>query len=457
MIPNPAGSHSNRNEKQKTLGCYHGNGSNADECDSLLDMFIRTLVLKTVKNVFGPKLRKYCSDNPRKKWKIMFFGTDGFALRSLEELHKAMQAGMLVSELSVVVPAPKPHPCLVAKYAMQHNLPISIWPLPKDPVTSNCWDVGVVASFGHLIPQRVINIFPLGMLNIHASLLPRWRGAAPIIHAIMNGDTETGVTVMRIKPHHFDVGDIVKQKSLSIDPDTTALQLTDRLAEMGASLLVGCLSDLHYHLDRCVPQPTEGITLAPKIDAQSLSRIDWRSMNASQIYNRWRALRHLFKLQTIFHGVNVKLNNVEPPTTKPPATCQDVPLTPGRIVLDRQRNLLFVGCSEDWVAISQVTLHRRPVMSALDFFNGYLQRRSVAQHYFDVCHNAMSSIPVQAFQHIPELRELKLNGNPLIRLSGQPFAAATKLVRLEIANCQLNSIDQKAFHKCWNGYGWTAT
>lgn len=106
-------------------------------------------------------------------------------------------------------------------------------------------------------------------------------------------------------------------------------------------------------------------------------------MKASQIYNRWRALGHLFKLQTIYHGNNVKLNIVEPPTTKPPSTCKDVDQA-GRIVLDRQRNLLFVRCSEDWIAISQVTLHRRPVMSALDFFNGYLQRRSVAQHYFDV-------------------------------------------------------------------------
>lgn len=68
--------------------------------------------------------------------------------------------GRIVSELSVVVPAPKPHPCVVAKYAMEHNLPISIWPLPKEFPVQGFWDLGVVASFGHLIPKRIINVFP---------------------------------------------------------------------------------------------------------------------------------------------------------------------------------------------------------------------------------------------------------------------------------------------------------
>lgn len=150
----------------------------------------RTLFLKAVKNVIVLKSRTYCLDSTKKKWKIMFFGTDDFALKSLKELHKAMlvdagpwlhrfnifyllcivyvyinfrlfrHEGRMVSELSVVVPAPKPHPCLVAKYAMKHNLPISVWPLPKEQPPTDCWELGVVASFGHLIPKRIINSFP---------------------------------------------------------------------------------------------------------------------------------------------------------------------------------------------------------------------------------------------------------------------------------------------------------
>nr|CAG4649612.1 EOG090X0BM2 [Scapholeberis mucronata] len=369
-------------------GCCHSNMQSADDHYSEIGMVIRYFPIKSflnknVKHTFI-RVRRYCSDNFKTKWKVMFFGTDGFALKSLEELHNAMLKGRVVSELSVVVPAPKPHPCMVAKYAIKHNLPISVWPLPKELPSQGSWDVGVVASFGHLIPSRVIGAFPLGMLNIHASLLPRWRGAAPIIHAIMHGDTETGVTIMRIKPHRFDVGDVVCQQRVKVDEHETAVQLTNRLAEMGASLLVDCLSDLHPYLDRCVPQPAEGVTLAPKIDSQ-LSRIDWNSMTAAQIYNRWRALRHLFKLQTSFRGENVKLNEIEPPSTvppPPPVMSSNLVERPGRIVVDRQRNLIFVRCQDWWVAIRLVTPHRRPVMSAIDFFNGYLQKRPAEEHYF---------------------------------------------------------------------------
>ena len=111
-------------------------------------------------------------------------------------------------------------------------------------------------------------------------------------------------------------------------------------------------------------------------------------MNAAQIYNRWRATCHLFKLQTFFHGANVKLNNVEPPSATsflPTIMTENlVDVRPGRIVVDRLRNLLFVRCQEDWVAFRHVTLHRRPVMNAVDFFNGYLQKKDIGQHYFDV-------------------------------------------------------------------------
>jgi methionyl-tRNA formyltransferase len=91
-------------------------------------------------------------------------------------------------------------------------------------------------------------------------------------------------------------------------------------------------------------------------------------------------------LQTFFHGANVKLNDVEPPTTVPaPELLKNlVDVRPGRIVVDRSRNLLFVRCQENWVAFRHVTVHRRPVMSALDFFNGFLQKKSNGQHYFDV-------------------------------------------------------------------------
>lgn len=107
-------------------------------------------------------------------------------------------------------------------------------------------------------------------------------------------------------------------------------------------------------------------------------------MSAVQIYDRWRALHHLFKLQTSFHGDNVKLNEIEPPPPQLPALTSNVLDRPGRIVVDRKRNLILVRSGhQDWVAVRHVTLHRRPVMSAVDFFNGYLQKRPAEEHYFD--------------------------------------------------------------------------
>nr|CAG4641969.1 EOG090X0BM2 [Eurycercus lamellatus] len=273
-------------------------------------------------------------------------------------------------------------------FAERHSLSFIETPDEDSPSEqSTQWDLGVVASFGHLIPKRIITTFPLGMLNVHASLLPRWRGAAPIIHAIMNGDKETGITIMRIKPFHFDVGDLVLQERLAIEPQVTAVQLTDQLAHMGAELLVRCVADLERHLDRSAQQPTEGVTLAPKLDAQ-LSHVDWSTLNASQVYNRWRATKHLFKLQTSFRGEVVKLDGAEPPTTRLDQSAVKVEeaelSSPGRILFDRRRNLLLVRCKQDWASFGLVTLPRRPVVRAIDFSNGYLRKLPVHQHFFGI-------------------------------------------------------------------------
>nr|CAG4636444.1 EOG090X0BM2 [Eubosmina coregoni] len=241
------------------------------------------------------------------------------------------------------------------------------------------WDLGVVASFGHLIPKRIINIFPMGMLNVHASLLPRWRGAAPIMHAIMNGDADTGITIMRIKPLHFDVGDIVMQETIPIKPDVMAVELTNQLAEIGADLLSRCMSNLEHNLNSCIQQPTEGVTLAPKVTSE-MSNINWKNMSASQLFNLWRATQHLFKLQTTFHGQIVKLDGMEPVTEN--TVIDSEKQTIGKILVDRARGLLLVRCQSDWAGFRHITLNRRPVMTPLDFANGYLKKRTDDQHYF---------------------------------------------------------------------------
>jgi len=305
-----------------------------------------------------------------------------------------MQDGRVVNRLSVVVPIPKPPTrlCLVEKYARKNSLPVSTWPLPKEFPGNDSPKLGVVASFGHLIPQRVIKAFPLGILNVHGSLLPKYRGPAPIIHAVLNNDKETGITIMRIKPHKFDVGDILAQETIPIDANATVVPLTEQLATVGSNLLVKCISNLDFYLERCVPQPEEGVSLAPKINDPLMGRLDWASSSASQMYNRWRALHHKFKFWTTFHGDYIRLDAMQPPVSRLPDTVnlqlifganeEPSDVGAGRIVVDRKQNLVLIRCREDWAPFRSVSINKKPVMSAMDFANGYLYKRRYDEHFF---------------------------------------------------------------------------
>jgi methionyl-tRNA formyltransferase len=146
-------------------------------------------------------------------------------------------------------------------------------------------DVMVVAAYGLILPQWVLELPRLGCLNIHASLLPRWRGAAPIHRAIEAGDAQTGVTIMQMDAG-LDTGDMLLAESLAIGEDSTA-QLHDRLADMGGRLIVDALRLAQAGALRPQPQPAEGVTYAHKIE-KAEAPIDW-SQPASAIVRRLRA------------------------------------------------------------------------------------------------------------------------------------------------------------------------
>jgi methionyl-tRNA formyltransferase len=155
-----------------------------------------------------------------------------------------------------------------------------------DALAAAAVDVMVVAAYGLILPPWVLDMPRLGCLNIHASLLPRWRGAAPIQRAIEAGDARTGVTIMQMDAG-LDTGDMLLEQALGIGPDETAATLHDRLAALGAALIVSAL-DAASH-GSLVPraQPTEGVTYAHKIDKQEAT-IDW-THDAAEIEQRIRA------------------------------------------------------------------------------------------------------------------------------------------------------------------------
>ncbi|XP_029807702.1 methionyl-tRNA formyltransferase, mitochondrial isoform X2 [Suricata suricatta] len=224
-------------------------------------------------------------------WRVLFFGTDQFAREALRALHAAREnkEEELIEKLEVVtVPSPSPKGPPVKQYAVQSQLPVYEWP----DVGSGDYDVGVVASFGRLLSEALILKFPYGILNVHPSCLPRWRGPAPIIHTVLHGDTVTGVTIMQIRPKRFDVGPILKQETVPVPPKSTAKELEAVLSRLGANMLISVLKNLPESLSNGRPQPTEGVTHAPKISAGT-SCINWEEQTSEQIFRLYRAIGNI--------------------------------------------------------------------------------------------------------------------------------------------------------------------
>lgn len=202
--------------------------------------------------------------------RIVYFGTPDFAVESLDAIHQSPR-----HEVAAVVTVPDRQAgrgqkvvfSPVKQYALDHHLPLLQPEKLRDPMfleqlASYGADMFVVVAF-RMLPEAVWNMPPHGTFNLHASLLPRYRGAAPINRAIMNGDTTTGVTTFLLN-HQIDEGQILLQAETPISPDDNAGTLHDRLASMGRTLVVQTLDGIEDHT--LTPRPQEGIpTAAPKI------------------------------------------------------------------------------------------------------------------------------------------------------------------------------------------------
>ena len=224
--------------------------------------------------------------------RVIFAGTPDFAANALAAL---IAAG---HEILVVLTQPdrpkgrgmKLTPSPVKTLALQYNLPVWQPENLKDAAVQQQLrdlqaDVMVVAAYGLLLPAAVLSIPEHGCLNIHASLLPRWRGAAPIQRAIEAGDVESGVCIMQMDVG-LDTGDVLLSRNTPITEDTTAAQLHDALALVGAETIVEALAKLPELT--AVPQPEAGVTYAQKL-SKADAEIDW-ALGAKQIHNKIRAL-----------------------------------------------------------------------------------------------------------------------------------------------------------------------
>jgi len=185
-------------------------------------------------------------------------------------------------------------------------------------------DVAIVAAYGLILPQAILSAPRLGCLNIHASLLPRWRGAAPIQRAILAGDTITGVTIMQMDAG-LDTGAMLLRAETPITAETTAGSLHDRLAESGAGLIIDALNGLLAGNLYATPQPAEGVTYAAKLSRDE-GRLDW-SLTADQIDRHVRALNPAPGVWFDWNGERIKLLALDQLVVKassaPPGTVLD--------------------------------------------------------------------------------------------------------------------------------------
>ena len=212
--------------------------------------------------------------------RLIFMGTPDFAVPTLVEI-----VGRGYEIAAVYTRAPKRagrgldlHETPVAREARRFGLEVFTPSTFRTAGADNAFrahgaDAAVVVAYGLILPPEILAAVPLGSFNLHASLLPRWRGAAPINRAVMAGDRETGVMVMKME-EGLDTGPIAMAERVPIGPDMTAGELHDGLAPLGADLMVRALGALERGALTLTPQPTDGITYAPKID-KSETRIDW--------------------------------------------------------------------------------------------------------------------------------------------------------------------------------------
>lgn len=299
-------------------------------------------------------------------WRLLFFGTDQFAVESLKLLASSRSSSEGVVESIEVVTLPGDVP--VKSFAQQNHLQVHSW--PHDSVDGQ-FDVGVVVSFGCLLPERLISKFPYGVLNVHPSLLPRWRGPAPVFHTVLQGDTVTGVTIIQIRPYRFDVGPILNQELHQVPDNCTADELGAALATKGAHLLLGTLKSLPERLAHKREQEQAGATSAPKIKT-SMSWVQWEEQTCDQIGHLYRAIGSRIPLRTTWMGRSIKLLDfagrchisLSDPRRKP---------VPGSLAYQKESNTLAVCCKDGWVGFKSLILKNR--LTPADFYNGYLHKR----------------------------------------------------------------------------------
>ena len=299
---------------------------------------------------------------------LVFMGTPDFAVPTLQAL---IDEGHEIRAVYTQPPRPagrgqKERRSAVHQVAEANHLPVrepsTLGPHEvQDEFAAFEADAAIVAAYGLLLPKAVLALPKLGCVNLHASLLPRWRGAAPIPWAILSGDTETGVCAMMME-EGLDTGPVLACEKTGIGPMTTAGDLHDKLSSLGAPLMLKALAGLADGTLEPTPQPDRGVTRAPKIKPDD-SRLDWRR-SAIELDRLVRAMTPVPGAWFEHDGARIKVTLVV-------ATDNAEKADPGTVTDEE----LTVRCGEGALRLLRLQRAGRKPMSATNFLRGYQLNR----------------------------------------------------------------------------------
>lgn len=306
---------------------------------------------------------------------VLFFGSDVFSKACLKTLQNNTKldnkSERIVDKLDVVCLPEKQSKLPVKIYADKEKILVSTYPAKP---TEFKYDIGVVVSFGKLLPKKIINSFKYGMINVHGSLLPRWRGASPLAHTIMNGDKTAGITIMEIKPGKFDHGRILeKSEEINVKQEWTSEDLGIALEDAASRCLLKCLADIESHLANATEQIGE-VTHAPKITTE-YSTISWETQTAEEIYLRYKAFgfKKDFVLRTTYQEKGIKLQRIVSIDKEEVSSSLIESTKPGDVRFNKITRTIHVRCKDTFIGVTKL-IYGKP-LQAQDFYNGSMQAR----------------------------------------------------------------------------------
>ena len=301
--------------------------------------------------------------------KIIFMGTPDFASKSLESIYNAKH-----KILSVVTNPDRQKGrgmkfaySPVKEFAMEKNLKIYQPEKIKnnqefiEEIKAQKPDIICVVAYGKILPKEILDIPKYGCINVHASLLPKYRGAAPIQWAIINGDKKTGVTTMYMDVG-MDTGDIILKEEVEINEDETTGELWNKLADIGGKLLVKTLEQIESgNIVR--EKQSNDYTMAPMLD-KSIAKIEWNENNAIQIKNLVRGLNPILGAYTLYKGKKIKLWKVDVLKNK------DEEKPNGMIIKANEKEGLLIKAKEGIIKVLEIQAENSKRMSINDYLRG---------------------------------------------------------------------------------------